>query len=86
MQKTEVTLGADSQKTATTVDMPSNSNLGKRPLLCAAGGAVLGYLAAKHFKKEGNKKVIYVVVGGLIGFVAGKYWQSHRKVVIKPSK
>lgn len=84
MQKTEVTLGADSTVSATKVDLPSTSNFGLYPL----GGALVGLGLGWHFTKgkSHHVKVIAIVVGGLTGFSIGKYIQSKRSVHIAPSK
>ncbi len=83
MNATEVKLGADSSKSATTISLPSVSNLGWRPVVCTLAGGGLAYWYAK---KHGKHKHAFAIVGGVVGFIAGKYWQSHNKVIIQPSK
>lgn len=87
MQRTEVTLGADSATSATKIDLPNQSNLGKRPLIGAVIGAAAAYGFAKYRKVTTHKTMaIYVIIGCLVGFAAGKYIQSKRSVTVKPSK
>lgn len=87
MQATEVTLGADSATSPTRIDLPNQSNLGKRPIIGAVLGAAAAYGITKYRKLSSHKTIaIYVIIGGLVGFAAGKYIQSKRSVTVKPSK
>lgn len=85
MQATEIKLGADGSGSTppSVVNLPSVSNLGKRPLIGIAVGGLAGYYIAK---KRGANKHIYTIVGAVVGFIAGKYWQSQVSVTVKPSK
>lgn len=80
---TEVNFGADSARSATRVDLPSQSNLGWKPIVCTLIGGGIAYYYAK---KKGKHKTGHAIFGGVVGFIAGKYWQSKSAVVIKPSK
>ena len=86
MEKTEVTLGADAAQTPTEIKLPSVSNLGVRPII----GTLVGLAAAYYYSKKkgfiGGKKWIHYGIGAVAGFAVGKYLQSQRKVVVKPSK
>ncbi len=85
--RTEVTLGADSGATPTKIDLPGQSNLGIRPVTGAIVGLAAAYGITRYRKITSNHtKVIYMIIGGLVGFAAGKYLQSKRAVTIKPSK
>lgn len=86
MNKTEVTLGADSAQSATKIEMPTNSNLGKRPVIGVVAGALVGYGFAKYRKVDGKKMYMYAAIGAVAGFVIGKYIQSHRDIKIVKSK
>ena len=88
MNATEVKLGADSSKgpAPTEVKFPGVSNLGKKPIIGALLGAAAGYGIVRWKKMEGKKKWFFIIGGGVIGFMAGKYWQSQTPVKIKPSK
>ncbi len=86
MEKTEVVLGADATQTATVVSLPNQSNLGKRPIIGAAVGAVAAFAWAKYKKHDHKKAALYAVVGAVVGFVAGKYLQSHNPITAKASK
>ena len=84
MSNTEVILGADSSQTPTLIKMPSESNLGMRPVLGTLIGAAAGYFYAK--KKNPSKLVMFTVVGAVAGFAAGKYMQGQGSVIFKKSK
>ncbi len=86
MNKTEVTLGADSQQSATTIQIPSQSNLGIRPIIGTIAGGLLAFGFAKYKKVDNKHVIIYSVVGAVIGFVAAKFYQSHRDITIAKSK
>jgi hypothetical protein len=84
MDRTEVYLGADAAQTATVVKIPSESNLGMRPVLGTIIGAVASYYYAK--KKMPEKIMLITVIGGIVGFAAGKYLQGTKNVLFKKSK
>lgn len=86
MNKTEVTLGADSQQSATKIEIPGQSNLGKRPVIGTIIGAALGFGFAKYKKVDHKHMIIYSAIGAVIGFVAAKFYQSHRDITIAKSK
>ena len=86
MNTTEVTLGADAQKTPTTIQIPAQSNLGKAPIIGAVAGAALGFGFAKYKKVDHKHVLIYSAVGAVIGFVAAKFYQSHKDIKISKSK
>lgn len=86
MEKTEVTLGADSAQSPTKINLPGVSNLGKRPVIGALVGAGIGFAYCKYKKHDMKKTAMYALIGGFIGFMAGKYIQSHKKVTVVPSK
>lgn len=86
MERTEVTLGADSSQTPTLVKLPSVSNLGMRPILGTVVGVALAFYYSKKKGFTGQKKMIHLAIGGVAGFAIGKYLQSQRDVKVKPSK
>jgi len=87
MKRTEVTLGADSQVGATTIDMTSvNSNSNNKYI-----GAILGALSCYgycKYKKYNTKKMIgFLVAGSILGFGAGYYLDGGKsKMSIDKSK
>ncbi len=83
MDATEVTLGADSSVSPTTVNLKQNI-LAKPAILGAIGGAIIGFGYAKYKKHEPKKVWIYALVGAASGFIVGKVIQH--KATIKPSK
>jgi hypothetical protein len=84
MNKTEVTLGADSAQTPTVVKTPNESNLGMRPVLGILIGAAAGYYYAK--KKNPTKITMFTAIGALAGFGVAKYMQGNGIVFFKKSK
>ena len=86
MEKTEVVLGADSAVTETKVSLPNQSNLGKRPVIGAVIGAVGTYAFCRHKKYDHKKTILYTAIGGVAGFVVGKYLQSHNPIKVSAAK
>lgn len=88
MKTTEVTLGADSKQTATVVDIPATKKaLTKNVIIATLVGAGAGYYYSAKMKKMDNKKVVMFAVGGaLAGFLAGKWFEKRKAIIIKPSK
>lgn len=86
MNKTEVTLGADSQTSATKIELPGNSNLGKRPIIGVIAGAAIGFGFAKYKKYDHKKTIMYTAGAAILGFVVAKWVQSHRDIKIAKSK
>jgi hypothetical protein len=88
MRTTEVTLGADSQQTPTLVEIPSTKKfLTKNLVIASLVGAAAGFLYSKKYKGHDKKKVAMFTIGGaVLGFVAGKYYEHRKGIVIKKSK
>lgn len=83
MQATDVQLGADSSRSATIVNLPSNSMLGFKPV----AGLLVGGAAGFYYAKKKNKhKATYTIIGCVGGYLLGKWWQSASKATIKASK
>jgi hypothetical protein len=83
MDTTEVKLGAEGDPTPTKINL-KQTFLAQPANLAAIGGAVIGFGYAKYKKHDMKKALIYTVVGGVVGFVAGKI-ASHTGI-IKASK
>ena len=87
MRMTEVTLGADSQRTATKVDMTSASSKSNKKYIGAILGAGVLFAFAKYKKKDKSKQIALAVTGGLIGFAVGYYFEGGAsKIKVDPSK
>lgn len=86
MEKTEVTLGADSAQTPTVVKLPSTSAFKWKPVLGTAVGLFLAYKYSKKKGYTGTKKYIHLAIGGGVGFGLGYFWQTKTDVTVKPSK
>jgi len=83
MDTTEVTLGVDSEKSSTIVNLKQNI-LAKPDILGAISGAAIGFCYAK-WKKHDNKKMLMYVAGlAIAGFVIGKVISN--KATITPGK
>ena len=87
MRATEVTLGADSQRTATTVNMTNVSSKSNKKYIGAILGAGVMFAYAKYKKHDKSKQIALSVTGGLIGFAAGYYFEGGAsKIKVQPSK
>lgn len=86
MEKTEVTLGADAVVSPTKIDVPSNKNANRGPIIGAVVGAVAGFGFAKYRKVEGNAKWIYMGVGAVAGFMVAKMIVKRKAIKVVPSK
>lgn len=86
MERTEVTLGADSAQTPTVVKLPSTSYLKWKPVLGTAVGLFLAYKYSKKKGFTGTKKYIHLAIGAGAGFGLGYLWQTKTDITVKPSK
>lgn len=83
MENREVTLGVGGEKSIVVNDsMPKR--LGKPVVLGAIGGALAGYGYCKYKGHDMKKQVIYALVGGAIGYLAGYVYENKGiSVIIK---
>ena len=81
---TEVTLGADAQKTATKVDLAGAEWSDKRKYIIAAVGGVLGFAYAKYKKHDLKGSAKFIAIGAIVGFGLG--YALEKKATIKKSK
>lgn len=87
MEKTEVTLGADSQVSETKINMKPAENASRNKWIGAVIGAVAGFAFAKYKKHDMKKIGTYTIIGAALGFgVSYIIDRGKAKVTIKPSK
>jgi hypothetical protein len=83
---TEVTLGADSQTSATSVNLKPAENFSSMKMTGILVGGVAGFAYAKYKKHDMKKVAMYIGVGAAIGYFAEYLLDSKKNIVVKPSK
>lgn len=91
METTEVTLGADAQPSSTVVKVPNKGKMNPTEIVSTLVGASIGFAYCKYKKHDTKRIIVYAVVGGVAGFLAGRYvvnpiLHTRRGVVVKESK
>jgi hypothetical protein len=86
MKTVEVTLGADAQRTPTTVNLIPAESFTKMKTTALVVGGIAGFAWAKYKKHDMKKVAMYIGVGALLGYVAGYVLDQSRDVVITESK
>ena len=85
-QATDITLGADSQTSATSVNLTPAEHFSKMKLTGILIGGVAGFAFAKYKKHDLKKVAMYIAIGAAIGYGAEYLIDSKRNIVVKPSK
>jgi len=85
METTEVTLGADSQVSATQVNMRPAEAFSKVKLAGVVVGGAAGYFYARRKKASTKKLAMFIALGALAGYGAGYVIDKQRDVTVKPS-
>jgi hypothetical protein len=85
-QATEVTLGADSQTSATSVNLTPAEHFSRMKLTGVLIGGAAGFAYAKYKKHDLKKVAMYIAIGAAIGYGAEYLLDSKRNIVVKPSK
>ena len=85
-QATDITLGADSQISATSVNLTPAEHFSKMKLTGVLIGGVAGFAFAKYKKHDLKKVAMYIAIGAAIGYVAEYLIDSKRNIIVKPSK
>lgn len=80
MENVEVTLNADGA--ATVVKMPNEKKITVIIATSTAVGALGGFMFARKKKYETKKQILSVVVGGVIGYIAGRIIEKNKGVLI----
>lgn len=86
MQKTEVTLGADSAQSATVVSLPPTAANDKTKLYGAIVGGLAGFAYCKYKKHDIKKMAMFIALGAVAGYGVGVILVRRKNVIVKPSK
>lgn len=86
MNTTEVTLGADSQVSATEVNFKPAEKFSRAKTRGLVIGALAGFAYAKYKKHDLKKVAMYIAVGSIIGYATGYMVDRNRKVTVTESK
>lgn len=86
MKTVEVTLGADSQRTPTTVDLIPAETFTKMKTYGIVAGGLVGFAYAKYKKKDMKRVAMFIAVGAVVGYAAGYVLDRNRKVIVTQSK
>jgi hypothetical protein len=86
VEATEVTLGADSSRSATTIDLRPAEAFSRVKMIGLVAGGVIGYAYARS-KKMDNRKAIYTsAIGAIVGYVSGYVIDRNRGITVQTSK
>lgn len=86
MERTEVTLGADSQVSSTKVDVTSINSDSNNKYIGIIVGALSGYGYCKYKKYSTKKMTKFIIAGAVLGLGAGYYFDGKSKLTIEKSK
>ena len=86
MKTVEVTLGADSQRSATTVNLVPAETFTKMKIAGLIVGGLAGFAYSKYKKHDIKKVAMFIAVGAAVGYGAGYVIDTNRKVVVTKSK
>lgn len=85
-QETEVTLGADAQTSATSINLTPAEHFSKMKLTGVLIGGIAGFAWAKYKKHDLKKVAMYIGVGAALGYGIEYLIDTKRNIVVKPSK
>jgi cytochrome c biogenesis protein ResB len=83
---TEVTLGADSSTTPTSINLKPAENFSKMKLRGVVVGGIAGFAYAKYKKEDTKKVVMYIGAGAILGYLVEYLIDNRRNIIVKPSK
>jgi hypothetical protein len=86
MQTTEVTLGADSQRTDTIVNLVPAETFNKVKTMGLVLGALAGFGYCKYKKCDSKTTVMYIFGGALVGYASAYLVDRNRKGTVIASK
>jgi hypothetical protein len=85
METTEVTLGADSQRSSTVVNLVPAETFSKVKTTGLVLGALAGFAYAKYNKQDTKKIAMYIFAGAAIGYASAFIVDRNRKGTVKSS-
>lgn len=86
MEMTEVTLGADSAQTPTTINFLPAETFNKLRTGGLIVGALAGFAWAKYKKQETKKLLMSIAVGAVLGYAGAYVIDTNRSATVKASK
>ena len=84
--ETEVTLGADSQRSGTIVNLVPAETFNKVKMTGIVLGALAGYGYSKYKKHELKTMAMFIFGGAVVGFTTAYVVDRNRKGIVTPSK
>ena len=85
MRTTEVTLGADSQRSSTVVNLVPAETFNKLKTTGLVLGAAAGFAYAKYKKQDTKKMAMFIFGGAVIGYATAYIIDRNRKGTVTPS-
>ena len=86
METTEVTLGADSSVTPTTINLLPAETFNKVKTMGLVIGGIAGFAYSKYKKIDNKKMAMYIGLGAVVGYFAGYIVDKKRKATVTTSK
>jgi len=86
MKTVEVTLGADSQKTPTVVNLLPAEQFSKMKMAGLIIGGLTGFAYSKYKKHDVKKVALFIAIGSALGYGAGYVFDKNRSVEVIKSK
>lgn len=84
---TEVTLGADSQVSATKVEMiPAERKTTTIRVVSSVAGALVGYTFGRKKNYDRNKSLMLAGVGALAGFLISRHFTKNDGIIVQKAK
>jgi hypothetical protein len=84
--ETEVTLGADSQRSGTIINLVPGETFNKVKITGLVLGAVAGFGYSKYKKHDLKKMAMFIFGGAAIGYATAYVVDRNRKAIVTPSK
>lgn len=87
MEATEIKLGADAQRSATTIDLAKSEKATDHSRAIGAGvGVLTGFVFAKYRKEGMWKTILFTAIGGVAGYMTAKHLYHAKGATVKTSK
>lgn len=81
----EVTLGADSQRSSTVVDLIPAETFNKVKTMGLVAGAIAGFAYSKYKKHDLKRTSMFIFGGAIIGYASAYVIDRNRKATVTPS-